>query len=135
MREIKFRSWSDNREMIYDIQNDKLTNDNSFDRITFGGWLNNKRHVIMQYTGSRDKDGKEIYDGDILDLIYLDMINMKWRKARGFIKWAECAFYVEFIDNNSDDIKLGHSKILINKLKVIGNKYENPELYKRGGEK
>ena len=55
MREIRFRAW---------YKSDALMIDNE----SFGGSIpfSNTNYILMQYTGLKDKNGKEIYEGDIL---------------------------------------------------------------------
>lgn len=61
MREIKFRAWLIGIEkMMYEIEKD----DDLADIIADNG----KRYVLMQYTGLKDKNGKEIYEGDIVKI-------------------------------------------------------------------
>ena len=56
-REIKFRAWDDNK-MIYPTN--ALSNRNRFFRLI------REDAILMQYTGLKDKNGKEIYEGDIV---------------------------------------------------------------------
>lgn len=55
-REIKFRAWVDNAYMYY--------NDNP--RNVFPIDVDDKKDPIMQYTGLKDRNGNEIYEGDIV---------------------------------------------------------------------
>lgn len=73
---------------------------------------------LMQYTGLKDKDGKEIYEGDILRDEY----------GSGKVKWImeHCAFLV-FATNPSRCIAMESDGQLKN-TEIIGNIYENPEL-------
>lgn len=114
-REIKFRVWDN--AMIYD---NFLS-------------LHANPAFVMQYTGLQDKNGKEIYEGDI---IYSEL-NCLW------LCGVKCDYLglVEFGDYSQDGtdshtgfyIKLlykdvGISEGYIEYYEVIGNIYENPEL-------
>ena len=136
MREIKFRLRIENKVVGYE----KWYQGN-YGEITSADarWLYSKdndywnpsyihHRVKDQFTGLKDKNGKEIYEGDIVqpttmndgNLNLWTMVDGKAVKKQVEIKWNEK--YAEF------EIQLP-----TNDLEVIGNIYENPELL--GGRK
>ena len=95
----------------------------------------NNKIILMQYTGLKDENGKEIYEGDIIEFSY-DMFvgNFDTFIAKGVVVFDEGAFYVELLENErttKDESYLLYS-INLDTIEVIGNKFENPELL--GGE-
>lgn len=113
MREIKFRAWDKEN-------NCWATNDNAL------GWLHyangeyeptnlTGNYILLQYTGLKDKAGREIYEGDILKRtsqwgkVLPDKTEVKWKAGYNYNGWN--------IARTSN-------------AEVIGNIYQNPELLK-----
>ena len=92
--------------------------------------------TVGQYTGYKDVDGKEIYEGDILetpDVTGDEMIRMivkygEHSKMQCRIH-EEVGFYIEFVNNNWNDI-FRHDFLYWQGSKVVGNIHDNPELLK-----
>jgi uncharacterized phage protein (TIGR01671 family) len=149
MRTIKFRAWYkgcqfpldlqnledyEKPQMIYNVQ--KLYDGSGADLngilggySAFGSLVNNEDFVIQQFTGLTDKNGKEIYEGDIVT--YKRSIGNwtgQYMTTTHKIVFSEevFAFVMEY---GSSYIKL--RKHWGYEYEVIGNIYENPELLKK----
>jgi len=124
-REIKFRGWN-----LVDKRWDKTSKvfgmNDYFKELGNGVFRFNRGDVIlMQYTGLKDKNGKEIYEGDIV-------LRPKGNILKGE-QWNEVIRAVEYNNYHGGfcwaDWRL--DKEIASKGKVIGNIYENPELLKQ----
>lgn len=78
---------------------------------------------VMQFTGLEDKNGREIYEGDIVEHLE-KMFGGDGKKERFEVKFIEGAFVT-----NSGSLSIVTSSSLF-MATVIGNVYENPELLK-----
>jgi uncharacterized phage protein (TIGR01671 family) len=126
-REIKFRAW-DNGQMVYS----KRMPDFSFWK--WSGYSTDT--VLMQWTGLKDKNGKEIYEGDILISHYIYNVpdNMQYstdQKRKSEVVFENHGFNLY---HNKREI-IGLNKLHVVSHEVIGNIYQNPELLKEDNEK
>lgn len=81
---------------------------------------------IGQYTGLKDKDGKKIFEGDIISFVVFDCFGND-RQYKGVVRWSDFGFVVEVSD---DSFELGWVAAKQDVLKVIGNIHDNPEMVK-----
>lgn len=124
-REIKFRMWNDGKM----INAPHYLSSDLSPYITLNGrfyidGIYQKDMILMQFIGLLDKNGKEIYEGDILKNEYNEINIVKWTWG----KWHEMVGHGEMgaIINSGFRI-LSHG----NKHEIIGNIYENPELLEK----
>lgn len=120
MREIKFRAQdiASNKWLFGDLRHHK-DNVCIFDQ---GGTKGEqvKRETVGQFTGLRDINGKDIYEGDILDVSYADEESyLEVRFVRGVFA---------FLWNGDLDDEFPCNAPTHEWAKVIGNIYDNPEL-------
>lgn len=82
------------------------------------------RFIFMQFTGLTDKNGKEIYEGDIVTFIGWRNRVVTWQPEGCYAGWFA-------VDDKKPDRPLGiYSGEEPNTIEVLGNIYENPELLK-----
>lgn len=79
--------------------------------------------TVGQYTGLKDKNGKEIFEGDIIQQNYRDVYNQK-QAFTGEVVYADCVYWLK----NSDEYTFLYDEHRIYDSVVIGNIHENPEL-------
>lgn len=110
MREIKFRAWHKEKRNMYNVTSLEFVNG------TLPRWYK-KTYALMQYTGLKDKNGKDIYEGDILDHgDYVGGFVVEWQQPNN------CGCCAEVCGWNID------LDFVPNRTKVIGNIYEHPDL-------
>jgi len=145
-REIKFRAWDSDLELM-------MPEVDLSQALQHYKWLGRKDLPLMQFTGLKDKNGKEIYEGDIVDILDegfwepictedeygLDICGC----TDGITRAKVCFDYGSFtFEHEGDDIDMNgwasvgdgtenlHPQERNPNFEIIGNIYENPELIK-----
>jgi len=113
-RIIKFRAWSSSENRFLTTAEVELQRVKTFLISNLNGEL-----VVMQFTGLLDRNGKEIYEGDIISAPEEDGRIYK-------IKWNEGEFRWSAISGNGNERVFSDMK----NGEVIGNVYESPKLLK-----
>lgn len=137
MREIKFRAWDYNNERIIPwekLRIEKDEDENTFSVVVFDGEVGDyfDDFPVMQYTGLKDKNGKEIYEGDILtsdQYPYQDDGEYNYHLVVEYIENGFCGV-MNCVNGVKRGISHGIAELLeiTYQFEVIGNIYENPEL-------
>ena len=144
MREIKFRLWDGTNCKFYQGNFAVHKNGNTINTYAM---IQSDKDVLMQYTGLKDKNGKEIYEGDILS--YPERSNVSHNQSKpNFPGWYGV---VEFIAEDKEapgdwitkeggiipgaelsthkcGFFVGGLIYIWSVCEIIGNIYENPEL-------
>jgi len=126
-RAIKFRAWDPHWKDAPEKENGmSYGNIEYFDdmvafRFSHGTWNGTEDYILMQYTGLKDKNGKEIYEGDII------------KNIDGYVHWGkyedgEYVYNVYTWVLNKYGTVLSEMVLTYKNVEVIGNIYENPEL-------
>lgn len=126
-RLIKFRAWdAKNKRMYYQGEPDLETIHSFFHH-------HNENDELMQFTGLKDKDGKEIYEGDLIDTTDQTGNIASLGNPVYEIRFDGLEFIVRG-DIKTRQIGLKEFKIICEHagipFKIIGNIHENPELLK-----
>ena len=158
MREIKFRAWKNGNGFAYDVQNEYDSEpwgykDGFVNCDCFGSLLNRDEIIIEQFTGLYDKNGKEIYEGDILSdlmppnpgmqtsfgtvqVLFGEYDDSEVEYGSAGIGWYVTGFH-GYVRKNGDidryNIGVGYAspwslERVLYKWEIVGNIHENPEL-------
>lgn len=130
MREIKFRAWEKSLKQIIPVDNidfeKRMVNTESV-------WRMFDEIELMQYTGLKDKNDKEIYEGDIVE-IHDGTITAFRTSGKHIIEWWNGQFVFQANSHEEDDyinfgwwVRSNNHSASLKQIEVIGNIYENPE--------
>ncbi|EAG9254145.1 YopX family protein [Listeria monocytogenes] len=133
MREIEFRAKVKRSLQLEQIKNgwihggifeNKIISRNTNEDSICAGFCSEVEimpETVGQFTGLKDKNGKKIFEGDIVEIDVHD--HLDWNVIKGKVIFLEGAWLVT--DSGSFAISLWSE---INEIEVIGNIYKNPEL-------
>jgi uncharacterized phage protein (TIGR01671 family) len=123
VRDIKFRLW-DGEDML---DHEELERKDSDEWCVYNYITDIKEDEclrVMQYTGLKDKSGKEIYEGDIIEGGYMNLLTQEFNSKKFIVEYKEGCFGGKLIGHSP----YGDTWLKFIKGEVIGNIYENPEL-------
>ena len=139
MRDIKFRVWDSNQQKMFYNHNVTFQVTGKLYKVEAFSKEDTKNQIPMQYTGLKDKNGKEIYEGDIIRFKRCDSYSSRDTGEVVFIQGAfvlmieykkDMLVFNEFIPMCSlykyTSVKWPDNGNSI--YKIIGNVYENKEL-------
>lgn len=127
MRELKFRYWKEEDKRMFQLDSSTYINHNGKIEEVWIAYEDSFEYdyPIMQWTGLKDINGVDIYEGDILS----NGIN-----CSGTVRFINGMYLVDFI--YTEDPPLSHDKeehtfrliTVASITEIIGNIYQNPEL-------
>lgn len=116
MRKIEFRAWlKDEKRMVkvvgidWDIRRIYYNEDCYLMEALFN------EIELMQFTGLCDKNGKKIFEGDILKV---------YAKLVGKIEFVDATFFIRYSKNSYEELNMFYAE----EIEIIGNIHDNPEL-------
>ena len=131
MREIHFRAWQQvTKTMFYNIEKGTGA---PHGNPPFADYLENANMIVMQFTEMQDSHGREIYDGDIVEIkqpFETILAQVFWGEVTNSYQWICGQTWLFCFESGAQGPVLPYLRYGY-ELRVIGNVYENPELITR----
>jgi uncharacterized phage protein (TIGR01671 family) len=128
---VKLRAWHKTWEEMCKVKRIRFDDEGNITTVlvkgqAFGSNVHLEEIELMQSTRLKDKNNKEIFEGDIFTN-GIDVMSMKRHDTLGF--YIDFKGKIEFLADGADLEEFEEdTKEIANSIKIIGNIYENPEL-------
>lgn len=142
MREIKFRAWDKNSKlMFFNVQDtydmlghhwpeefgewapEEIRDKYNLSESSFGDLLTEEAYILMQFTGLKDSNGKDVYEGDVLQH------PGEGEVERGLVIYSDEFAMFKCRDGREPAYDLWDSVSMAGRI-VVGNVWEHPDLLK-----
>lgn len=122
MKSIKLLAWDGHKKKIRGVR--AIKEDGHLLLEGLKGWKRTQEYEIMMYSGLKDCNGAEIHDGCILKVSahHIDD-DTEIQDCVGVVKYEDGAFWLEYESKSEVLFRFDSEKI-----EIIGNEFENPEL-------
>ena len=144
MREIKFRAFDKKRKCMFQVTEINFRANGNIYSVSpdqGGTWLLIDEVELLQYTGLKDKNGREVYEGDLLKkVLTIDVTALGEKSAEietheiiGYVKFEKGHFGIYFIKHTSHKEAENSFYPFLNEkeYEIIGNIFENSELLEK----
>lgn len=126
MREIKFRAWDTQEKLFIDPEHVVIFGNGTVSVHDYNGgtdWHDNGPIEISLFTGLLDKNGKEIYEGDVVE-----RINHRKGLELGSVRYDGCSFGVDRMGRPDSWAYLEYPTEFFEVCEIIGNIYQDSHL-------
>ena len=133
MREIKFRGWDKELNFMINIKRYKIGFNGQvlFDNNDKELYNQTNKIELMQYTGQKDKNNVEIYEGDICSFVIFDYLDNDTSYTSNVIfQQGSFGFIIKNHQNEEFFYELSYILSQDDEVQVLGNIYENQDLIK-----
>lgn len=121
MREQKYKIWTGS--IMMQPKSLLVLHQETVNGLTIGQW---EKQIYLEYTGLKDSNGKEIYEGDIIKtLMHIGIVRYEEQAAQYWITWkvGNTHRYMPFAVTYGSE-----SHYHCGNMEIIGNIHENPGL-------
>jgi uncharacterized phage protein (TIGR01671 family) len=136
MREIKFRAWYKPKGKMYTRSLESINLETKVLGVytVSEGYqqLRMSDFELMQYTGLKDNNGKEIYEGDIVEERWANPLAGGENVDRYKIEYNGLTGIYKMIHTSGEERWHRALFLRFKEVEVVGNIYENPELLEVG---